>query len=566
MAARRWLTALLTALLAGAACPLLWRGVFSGRLDPIDWVASGIFLVVMAAGGFNFWLYLLGFVVLRNQRTQGPTAPASSGGRITTRTAIVMPVLNEDCARVEDGLRRMAASMNRAGLSDPCDFYLLSDSTDAAVRAEEERLIGRLGSEEQRAGGWRLIRRPGREKFKAGNIAHFLEQEGWRYEFMLVLDADSVMLGETVKRLILRMQASPGTGILQSVMTPIRTATPFARLMQFGAVRCLPVYAAGCDWFYGPESVFWGHNALVRVAPFMAHCNMPLMPGRPPLGGPVMSHDIVEAAMLGRAGWAVEWDTTSGGSYDEIPANVMTYGTRDRRWCQGNFQHFWLIFGEGVRPVHRFYFGLGIIAYSVSPLFLLLLLLGFVQGLRGRAYHLDAFAVSWFVTFYLGMLLAPRLLGFLQMRGRGEPLWREARSTVVELVLSLLISPSVFYLQVRFVLEVLTGRVVPWQSQSRNPGESLGWGAAARLFWLPTAAGIAWLAAARLHTPNFLLYLLPLLAGWIVSIPTAVWSSDPAGGDWLARRRLLDDALGESELAELGSLARGTARPTKEGR
>ena len=566
LAARRGLTAVLTALLVAAACPLLWRCLWAGHLDAIDWVASGLFLIVMAAGALNFWFYVVGFLLLRRRKEGGRPAPDTGGAAITTRTALVMPVLNEECDRVEEGLRRIGASLARAGLAPHCEVYLLSDSTDEGIRAGEERLIGRL-REESRAGqgldaaplapgAWHLVRRPDRENFKAGNIAHFLEQHGWAYDFMLVLDADSVMLGQTIKRLIQRLQASPRTALLQNMMVPIRAVTPFARLMQFGILRCLPMYAAGCEWFYGPESVFWGHNALVRVAPFMRHCHLPRMPGRPPLGGTLLSHDIVEAALLGRAGWAVEWDITAGGSYDEIPANLLTYGKRDRRWCQGNFQHFWLIFGDGMKAAHRFYFALGIIAYSVAPMFLLLMGLGFVQGLRGRAYRLDAFAVGWFLTFYLGMLLVPRVLGLRHMLDQGQPFWREVRSSLVELGLNLLVAPSIFYLHVRFVLEVLSGRVVPWQNQSRNPAEGLGWGTAAGLLWPPTVLGLAWLVVARLQTPNFLLCLLPLLAGWIVSIPAAIWSSDPELGAWLARHHLLDDALSDPERTELGPLGR----------
>jgi membrane glycosyltransferase len=202
-----------------------------------------------------------------------------------------------------------------------------------------------------------LIRRTERGKYKAGNIANFLEQHGGAYDFMLVLDADSVMLGESIKRLILRMQTQANLAILQTIVLPIRAETPLARLMAFGNSRTLPLLALGQYWFYGCDSVYWGHNALIRIAPFMEHCNLPIMPGKPPLGGHIMSQDIVEAALVARAGWAVEWDMEPRGSFDETPANILTYGRRDRRWCQGNLQHFWLIFGDGMKLAHRLYFG-----------------------------------------------------------------------------------------------------------------------------------------------------------------------------------------------------------------
>ena len=196
------------------------------------------------------------------------------------------------------------------------------------------------------------MRRTNRTNFKAGNIMNFLDQHGDGYDFMLVLDADSVMLGKSIERLIRTLQERPRMGILQTLMIPIRSATPFARAMQYSTARCLPLYAKGMLWFYDRDSVYWGHNALIRVAPFREHCRLPTLPGQPPLGGTIMSQDIVEAAFLGRAGWEVGWIVEGGGSFDELPANILTYGQRDRRWCQGNFQHYRFILAPGhpVRP------------------------------------------------------------------------------------------------------------------------------------------------------------------------------------------------------------------------
>lgn len=573
-----------------------------------------MFLAVTVAGSFNFWLFTIGYILTsggqpaqlnreaREIGTPSQLGDLGGGGHEVTsdkaalsRTALVMPIYNEDVKRVSLGIRQTWLSILQAGLGQDCDFFILSDSTEPEICAREDEMMAHLVEEfspfrgvevallghgtgrsldtlcsvEARGGEPShlgppsaekcdsplfLLRRKERTKYKAGNVADFLERCGWRYDFMVVLDADSVMLGNTIKRLILSLQERPRTAILQTIVLAIRAATPFARMMQFGNARCIPLFSRGMDWFFGPESIYWGHNAIIRIAPFMEHCNLPIMPGKPPLGGHIMSQDIVEAALLGRAGWAVEWDTESRGSYDETPSNILSYGLRDRRWCQGNLQHFWLIFGDRMKLGHRLYFANGIFSYAGSALFLLLTTLAFVQGLRGRFYEITPLLVGGFLAFYLLLLMLPKILGIIHRVRTAGRVVTEVASGLLELVLSTLVSASLVYLHTRFILEILCGRISAWKSPSRNPNESLSWGTASRLLWLPTLLGLGWLVWAWLKTPGFLIYLGPLISGWLLSIPLAVWTSSPRLGAWLERRGLLGSTLTPDEKAELGPL------------
>jgi membrane glycosyltransferase len=396
---------------------------------------------------------------------------------------------------------------------------------------------------------------------------------------MLVLDADSVMLGESIERLILTLQARPRIGILQTLMIPIRSATPFARAMQYSTARCLPLYGKGMHWFYGRDSVYWGHNALIRVAPFREHCRLPTLPGKPPLGGTILSQDIVEAALIGRAGWEVGWMVDGGGSFDELPPNILAYGRRDRRWCQGNFQHYRFILAPGIRFGHRLYFANGIFAYLASPLLLLLIVLGLVQATLAAIPAPDRWLCWASMGLFWFQMLTPRLLGLLNFSRHHGPsrrsaspklvrrVFREGISTLAELVLNLLIGPVIFYLHTRFIVEILSGRHVVWKNQSRNPRERVSWATAARVFWLPSVLGLLGAAAAcRVSFPLTLL-VLPVPVSWLLSIPLAVLTSDPAIGSWLTRIGLFPDALTAQEREHLGPLARGShvGRPLRLG-
>lgn len=472
-----------------------------------------------------------------------------------------MPIYHEAADRVYAGVRQTWLSVKRAGMDRHCDFYLLSDSADQGTCAQEqsiyEALLPDFDDNRYDMGRLFLVRRENRRNFKAGNIANFLLNHGGSYEFMVVLDADSVMLGEAIQRLILAMEARPDVAILQTVVIPIRAATPFARSMQYGIARCIPLFARGMYWFMGRDSVYWGHNAVIRLAPFMDHCNLPIMPGKPPLGGPILSQDIVEAALLGRAGWGVEWDVDSGGSFDELPANILTYARRDQRWCQGNFQHFWLIFGDGMRLAHRLYFANGIMAYASGPLLLVLMFLGFLQGLLGRVYRYDSLMFLSYCVLFLTMLILPRVLGLVSVLCAQARNWpREVFSSVVEFGISFLTAPALFYLHTRIIIGIFAGRVVAWKNQPRNPSEGLSWANSVRAFWVPTLLGIVWLILTLREVPSFFIYVWPFWVGWIFAIPVTVLTSSPALGRYLIRSGLFPHCLEPYEVEELGALLR----------
>ncbi len=84
-------------------------------------------------------------------------------------------------------------------------------------------------------------------------------------------------------------------------------------------------------------------------------------PGDPPLGGEILSHDFVEAALMGRAGWALWLAYDLPGSWEETPSSLLEEMKRDRRWCQGNIQHLRLLPTEGLYGAHRALFLNGVL-------------------------------------------------------------------------------------------------------------------------------------------------------------------------------------------------------------
>ena len=85
---------------------------------------------------------------------------------------------------------------------------------------------------------------------------------------MVVLDADSLMTGDTLVRLVAAMERHPGAGLIQTFPVMVNAVTPFARLQQFAGRLYGPLIAYGLAWWHGADSNYWGHNAIIRTRAF----------------------------------------------------------------------------------------------------------------------------------------------------------------------------------------------------------------------------------------------------------------------------------------------------------
>ena len=73
---------------------------------------------------------------------------------------------------------------------------------------------------------------------KAGNIAEWLQRFGGHYQHMIVLDADSLMTGDTLVRLVAAMERNPGVGLIQNAC-PHRGASLFFGRNEEEGLRCV---------------------------------------------------------------------------------------------------------------------------------------------------------------------------------------------------------------------------------------------------------------------------------------------------------------------------------------
>ena len=263
---------------------------------------------------------------------------------------------------------------------------------------------------------------------KAGNIADFCSRWGGLYRYMVVLDADSIMEGSTIVELVRAWRRIRRSGFCRhhpSRFTGIR----FSRTQQFAAHAYGAVFLEGFALWSQCDGNYWGHNGIIRIKPFVEHCDLPILPGDGPLGGEILSHDFVEAALMRRAGWKVCLAHDLEGSYEECPTTLLAFAQRDRRWCQGNLQHLKLLCADGLHPASRIHLGMGAMAYMASPLWLLFLML----TLLGVLFSDDAGAAEsvpggvFLFGISMSMLLLPKLWGVIA-RGGNRDVLRKAAS------------------------------------------------------------------------------------------------------------------------------------------
>jgi membrane glycosyltransferase len=531
----------LTALVAVGPFVLYRRGGFDG----LETLGFAVFLVLASAIACWFCTAVAGLFVLRTGREQDDLSFAPHPPLPTTRTALLMPIYNENADAAFGRLAALDASLARLGASDAFDIFVLSDSTrDEVIFAERAAYLSLRPVAHSRL---YLRRRPKNLERKAGNISEWVRRFGGAYDFMVVLDADSSMAGDTLLRLADAMQRHPGVGLIQTAPTITGAGTPFARLSQFGVRMYGRVAAAGLAWWAGAEASYWGHNAIVRTRAFAESAGLPILPGAKPFGGHVLSHDVIEAALLRRAGWAVHVTAALDGSCEETPPTLLDFIQRDHRWCQGNLQHLGVIGAQGLHPLSRSQLGMGAMAYLSSVLWFAGLTIGLVLQLRYPVdwssfwYFLHPSFTPFMLTSLLSgiLLIGPKILGCALVMSRpGE---RRAfgggaavlKSMSLEIVLSAALAPILMVANTRAVFLTLRGRDVGWRPQQRA-AEGLAWRDAFRAMTWQMIASVIFVAALWFR-PDMALCFAPIVLPLLFAAPLAVFTSRLSLGDRMAR-------------------------------
>lgn len=521
-----------------------------GGVTVLEAILLAFFLPLLAWVAFSFMSATAGFFVLVSRRNGGLTIDRDDSlPELSPRTAMLLPTYNEDPHDLMARLRAMYKSVAATGHQAQFDWFLLSDTTDPDIWIREEMAFMALRRD---CGADRLYYRHRSDNTarKSGNIAEWVRRFGAAYDHMIVLDADSLMAGDTIVRLVHAMEVNPSAALIQTQPVIVNARSLFSRLQQFAGRVYGPIVAAGNAWWHGPDSNYWGHNAIIRVRAFAEAAGLPELRGRKPFGGHILSHDFVEAALMRRAGWAVHMAPELGGSFEEVPPSILDFAARDRRWCQGNLQHIAVLPARGLYWVSRVHLLTGIGSYITAPMWLIFLILGLLISLQAsfirpeyfpKGFSLfptwpqqDPILAAWVFAATMGLLIVPKLLAYLALISRraerrafSGPI-RVLGGILSETFVAALIAPSMMIFQSTAVTEILLGRDAGWQVQRRTGGE-VAQREIYRKLAAPTLCGLLMGLSAFAVSLPLLLWMSPVIVGLVLAVPLGLLTSRGAG-------------------------------------
>lgn len=499
-----------------------------------------LFAILFLWISIGFWTSIMGLIlaIIGKDRYTIPI-PSDPASHIdnTHRTALVMPICNEDVARVFAGLEATYQSLVETGHAKHCDFYILSDTNDPDLYINELKAWTDFNAQKEDNGCNIFYRhRKRRVKRKSGNIDDFCRRWGHLYEYMMILDADSIMTGDCILKMIAMMEMTPNAGILQSPPKSVRMKTLYGRIQQFANQIYSDIFCSGTHFWQLNEAQYWGHNAMIRLKPFIEHCILsPLQKRKGPLH--ILSHDLVEASLMRRAGYGVWIAYNLHGSFEELPGNMIEDLKRDNRWCMGNLINLRLIFKSGITLTHRVMFATSGMAYISSLLWLVflifstLLLLVFNFSEPQYFYQSNQFYPTWpkwdeqlairLLSTTLILLFAPKFFsyGIILVRTRAKDvggIFKLTLSIIIEMIWSMILAPIRMIFHSKFVVKAWLGSKIQWKSPSRND-DSLTWGESFYFCWPLSLLGIVWLGVIIWLNPQFTYWYIAILIPLTIS-------------------------------------------------
>jgi len=535
---------LFLSLVASTMVLLLGLFTYSLSLNGIslaEFILLACFMITLPWTVIGFWNAIIGLGLLRLTKNAAlhvfPDAGKINGKeKITASTALAMCIRNEDVEQVARNMNAMIARLVASGNADQFHAYILSDSSFPEVMSEEDKVFSDL--KKSWAGKFEVTYRRRKENpgFKAGNIRDFCDRWGSDHDYMLTLDADSVMSASTILRMVRIMQKNDKLGIVQSLVVGLPSDSTFSRVFQFGMRMGMKSYTLGSAWWQADCGPYWGHNALLRLKPFIDHCHLPILKGEGPLSGYVLSHDQVEATFMRRAGYECRVLAEEGGSYEENPPHILEFIRRDLRWCHGNMQYFKLLNEPGLLPTSRIQLLLAILMFVSSPAWMMFIVVAMgAYAFPAMNVQMQAVGTTYLLYFIImGMIFAPKIASLFDtitnstLRKSYGGTLAILSGAFMEIIFSMLLAPimavaNTIFLFKLFVLKKAKG----WTAQSRS-AQSLPIDVTSKHLWPQTLFGLSGLGAIAYvgdYSATTLIICLPVFVGPLLAVPFGVLSS-----------------------------------------
>jgi membrane glycosyltransferase len=320
-------------------------------------------------------------------------------------------------------------------------------------------------------------------------------------------------------------------------------------------------YTTGSAWWQGDCGPHWGHNSVLRLKPFTAHCHIPPLPGDGVLRGHILSHDQIEAVLMRRAGYEVRVLPEADLGWEENPPTLLEFIRRDIRWCQGNMQYWHFLTLPGLKFVSRYQLAFAILMFLGSPAWMGLLVLGTlgVALTKRPSDFLDPALGGVVLAMIIVMWFAPKIATVIDILLRPEA--RKAYgggvrflvNVLTETLFFLMLSPIMWFSHTVFLTKLAFGGGVGWGGQTRDD-HAVPWSLAIARLWPQTLLGAGCLSVLAITAPTAIPVALLIAGGLAFCVPLCVITANPTVGMALLRVGVgrLPEEIAASPLDALG--------------
>ncbi|KAI8941200.1 hypothetical protein NX059_002438 [Plenodomus lindquistii] len=493
----------------------------------------------------DLWTSIIGLCIMtfgNLERSIFPYFDAKSPlPQLHSTTALTIYMRNEDPGPIFNRLLAIHDSLSQTGRLENFRFVLLSDTTDAdVIHLEEEgfkEIRDSLSIGTYETAFYR--RRSKNVGFKAGNAFDYVEHHSKGDEFFVPLDSDSTMSGDLLVRLVSSMEKNPRIGIIQTQFCSTPSDSVFNRMMNFFTRH---IHNIGLSWWYRDRAIYWGHNATIRTQAFLHHCKLPFLTERPPLGGWVLSHDVIESKFMGRAGYEVWLLPVETGSYETNPPTLIDHIRRDVRWCRGTLQYIALIKQPGLDFFDRVQICQVICSY-LGPVVWTVVTFAIIFRLQISQSNTDDidFLNVYLQRLIVGLSALPRAASIAYIARKCvrsfDDGFRWAISCLLHFLYVALVAPVTSIAITAQVFGSFIYSSFNWEGQNRDC-LGLGWRDSFRALWLQTLIGVG-LTGAMLTQNGFGVARGFVLAlSLLLSVPAAVLTASPHMSRIILRMRL----------------------------
>lgn len=168
-----------------------------------------------------------------------------------------------------------------------------------------------------------------------------------------MLDADSILPGESFIQLARTIEGNDNTAIIQARFVEISSETIFGRVSNFRFFIDNFLYTYYYYYMNPGFGFYMGHNAIIRVEAFMKCCNLPVSTStRYFPSGKMTSHDYYEGCLMNGGGYET-WVLPQIIAFDQQLHNILTFYLRERRWLVGAQEWFRFFMSKSLNAFGR---------------------------------------------------------------------------------------------------------------------------------------------------------------------------------------------------------------------